>query len=262
MVQELIDFAVANPVLVSSLLSCATAIAGVAVGKYVDFDIDRRKSKRGEARCTLNSLYAKVVRWELGREGVAPLFRADATRHPAYPIDVEVYDETVYTSVSVYDKPTAGHEYLFRGSGVVDLLCVYPWRDKLQFNDEASAGMPQQVRQAFSQQASNSFVVVTHAYNGLQEGHEDFAVRMPVNCDEGRLVVDLSSVPHVLQAMTAPPAAELRSEHRGDRPRLQVLEYRRGIFSIEAKDVRKDDVLYLDLSVDWDQLCRHSREAS
>lgn len=260
--QAIIDFAVENPILASSLLSSGTCLAGIAIGKYIERGTEDLKQSKKVAECTLTSLYAKVVRWEVDQEGVKPLFAADATRHPDYPIDVDVFDETVYTAVSVYDKSTSGHEYIFRGSGVVDLLCVYPWRDKLHFTDEASAGVPQRIRQAFSHQSSNSFVMVTHAYNGLQVDQEDFAVRMPTDCKEGRLVVDLSSVPHILEAMTEAPRAELRSDHLGNRPSLQVTEYRRGIYAIEAHNLRKDDVLFLDFTVDWEQICQHSRSTS
>ncbi|MEM6799218.1 MAG: hypothetical protein AAF589_06860 [Planctomycetota bacterium] len=260
--QQLIDFAVDNPALAGSLLTCGSGLAGLVLGKYIDLDIDKRRQRREAPRCNLTSLYAKVVRWEVAAEGVEPLYTADATRAAASPLSVGVFDETVYTSVAVYDKPTEGHEYTFRGGGVVDLMCMYPWRDRLRFPDKGAAADPHQVRQAFSDQSSNSYVIVTHAYNGLQIGNEDFAVRMPVDSAEGRLVVDLSSVPHVMQAMTVPPRAELRSACGADQPRPQVFEYRRGIYTIVAKDLRKDDVLFLDFTVDWDKLCQHSRSTS
>ena len=254
----LVDFAVDNPGLAGSLLTCASGLVGLVVGKYIDLDVDRRKEKKETAQCELDSLYAKVVRWEIAGDGVEPLYNVDATRAAAAPIDVGVYDETVYTAVAVYNKPTSGHEYLFRGAGVVDLMCMHPWRDQLRFPDKGAASDPHQVRQAFSDQSSNSYVMVSHAYNGLQVGNEDFGVRMPVDCEQGRLVVDLSSVPHVLDAMTAPPQAELRSASGADNPRPQVFEYRRGIYTIEARGLRKDDVLFLDFTVDWAKLREHS----
>lgn len=257
------QFAIENPVLAGSLLTNAATVVAVILNRVLERSNDRKRHRDAidntPAKCQLVSLYAKVVRWEIDQDGVRPLYQADATRIPSHPLEVGVFDETVYTAIAVYDKSTVGHEYLFRGSGVVDLLCLYPWRDKLRYPDQGAAKDPHVVRQVFSDQESNAYTLVTHAYNGLQVGSEDFAVRMPIDSAEGRLVVDLSSVPHVVAAMTEPPKAELRAQGGGENPRPQVFEYRRGIYTIEAKDLEKDDVLYLDFTVDWEQLCQHTK---
>lgn len=213
----------------------------------------RDQHDRKSACCVAKCLYAKVVRFGVEREGVEPAYSADASRSPEAPLEVGVYDETVYTSVELFDKPRSDHEYGFRSAGVADLLCLYPWRPRLRFTDRGAAGDPHQVRQVFGDQASPAYVVVAHGYNGLQPGSEDFGVRMPEDVAEGRLVVDLSSVPEVVAAMTAIPRGELRAE-RGESAMLSVLEYRRGVYCIEHRDLRKNDVLLLDLTIDWGKL--------
>lgn len=205
------------------------------------------------ARCLAKCLYAKVVRFGVAGDDAAPVYTADATRTPESPVEVGVFDETVYTSVEVFDKPREEHEYGFRSGGVADLLCLHPWRPRLRFSDRGAANDPHQIRQVFAGQPSPAFVVAAHAYNGLQPGNEDFGVRMPEDVAEGRLVVDLSSVPHLVDAMTAPPRGELRSE-RGETALLSVLEYRRGVYCVEHRDLRKNDVLLLDFTIDWDRL--------
>ena len=255
----LLQFATENQILAGSMLT----ICGTLIGIVLKGVLDRRateSAKRIEiensvAKCELISLYAKVVRWEISDGNKAPLYSADATRIEALPVDVAVFDETVYTNVAVYDRPTEGHEYIFRGSGVVDLMCVSPWRDKLRYPDQGAAKDPHLIRQAFSDQPANTYVVVTHAYNGLQLGNEDFGTRMPVDAAEGRLVVDLSSVPHIIDAMTQLPTAELRGQQQSSAVRLQVYEYRRGIYVIEAKNLKKDDVLFMDFTMTWEGVC-------
>lgn len=213
----------------------------------------REELASGEPRCTSKILYAKVVRFELHRDDAAPLYLADASRTADTPLDVPVFDETVYTSVETYDRPTSRHEYSFRSSGVADLLCLAPWRSRLRFTDRGAADDVHQVRQVFTDEPSDSFVVVTHAYNGLQPGNEDFGMRLPEDIDEARLVVDLSSAPALLGAMTAPPRGELRGEGAEPMP-LSVLEYRRGIYCIEHRGLRRNDVLLLDFTFDWERL--------
>ncbi|MEN0111072.1 MAG: hypothetical protein AAF805_10140 [Planctomycetota bacterium] len=213
----------------------------------------REELASGEPRCTTKILYAKVVRFELQRDDAAPLYVADASRTAETPLDTPVFDETVYTSVETYDRPTSRHEYSFRSSGVADLLCLAPWRSRLRFTDRGAASDPHQVRQVFTDEARDSFVVVTHAYNGLQPGNEDFGMRMPEDIDEARLVVDLSSIPALLGSMTEAPRGELRSEGAEAMP-LSVLEYRRGIYCIEHRGLRRNDVLLLDFTFDWERL--------
>ncbi|MEM9187265.1 MAG: hypothetical protein AAGB00_12300 [Planctomycetota bacterium] len=246
---------------VAAILGAVIGVVGSVVVATINhrtaLKLSREQADRAAPRCTAITLYAKVVEWGLEGEGVDAAYTVDASRSDRSPIEAPVFDETVYTALAVYDKPTDAHEYIFRGSGVVDMLCLHPWRGKLRFSDAGAERDPHQVRQAFADQASNAYVVVTHAYNGLQVGNEDFGVRMPLDAAEGRLVVDLSSVPHILDAMTERPRAELRS-NTAEAMEISVTSYRRGIFVIEGKDLRKDDVLFLDLSIDWDRLWDHT----
>lgn len=253
-------------VLTAAILTACAGMLTIVVGKMVESRCAARQAELAAAgataSCNLVTLYCKVIRWHVHDEGSLPLYNVDATRIPELPTEVEVYDETLYTNVAVYDKPATNHEYIFRGSGVVDLLCLYPWRDRLRFADKGAAYDAHTVRQAFSDQPSNGYVMVTHAYNGLQPGHEDFAVRMPIDTSEGRLVVDLSSVPHIINAMMRSPRAELRAHDGAEVASLQVYEYRRGIYTIEAKSLKKDDVLFLDLTIDWQKLCKMQETTS
>lgn len=212
---------------------------------------DRRAAEA--PRCTMKTLHAKVVRFEIERDGAEPLYTADATRLEDRPQEVGVFDETVYTSVELYDGPTPDHEYHFRSSGVADLMCLVPWRPALRFTDRGAGADPHLVRQVFSGDPSNAFVMIAHAYNGLQPGHEDFGIRMPQDLDEARLVVDLSSTPQLVDAMSAAPRGELRSES-GVVAALPVLEYRRGIYCIEKLALKKNDVMLLDFTIDWSRL--------
>lgn len=245
-------WSIASP-LAAAVIGVAGTLIGTRMQNAAAASRQREELSQRQPRCTLKILYAKVVRFELQTDSAEPLYLADATRSAESPIEVGVFDETVYTSVETYDRPTSEHEYSFRSSGVADLLCLTPWRSRLRFTDRGAAADPHQVRQVFSDDPSESFVVVTHAYNGLQPGHEDFGIRMPEAIDEARLVVDLSSVPRLIDAMTAPPRGELRSES-AEPIQLSVLEYRRGIYCIEQRQLRKNDVLLLDFSIDWDRL--------
>ncbi|MEN1682039.1 MAG: hypothetical protein AAGJ46_20860 [Planctomycetota bacterium] len=233
---------------VGALIGVAGSIAVAMLQHRTALRVSQESDDRRPPRCTSVTLYAKIVRWEHASSGQAAGYVADASRSPKLPVEVGVHDEAVYTNIALYDKPTTGHEYLFRGSGVIDMLCLYPWRSKLRFSDAGAEKDPHQLRQTFGDQSSNAYVVVVHAYNGLQEGNEDFGLRMPHDVDEGRLVVDLSSVPHVIDAMTERPTAQLRPAS-GEPAELSVVSYRRGIYVIEGKNLRKDDVLFLDLTL-------------
>ncbi|MEM1303833.1 MAG: hypothetical protein AAGG46_03000 [Planctomycetota bacterium] len=251
--------------LLQLIVPSIAAVAAATISAVATLVATRMQTRHAEAarlaaedatppRCLMVTLHAKAVRWEVRSPDAEPLYVADTTRMAGVPSDVEVFDEAHYTNLTVYDKPTDDHEASFRTSGEVDVMCLEPWRDRLRFSDRAAANDPHQLRQSFSGSPSRAFVVFSHAYNGLQPGSEDFAVKMPRDAETGRLVVDLSSTPHIVEAMTAPPRGELRSE-QGGVSSLSVLEYRRGIYCVEHRDLRRGDVLLLDLSIDWERLC-------
>ncbi|MEO1496927.1 MAG: hypothetical protein AAFV43_07225 [Planctomycetota bacterium] len=237
----------------AALIGAVTTLVATRMQTRAASKAQRDAAADRPARCTLKVLHAKVVRFQIDEDEAAPLYLADTTRVEGQPTEVAVNDETVYTSVETYDGPTPDHEYHFRSSGVADLMCLAPWRPALRYTDRGAASDPHVVRQVFSGEPSDAYVMITHAYNGLQPGNEDFGVRMPQDVDEARLVVDLSSVPRLLDAMSEPPRGELRCEN-GATAALSVLEYRRGIYCIEKQQLQKNDVLLLDFTFDWSRL--------
>ena len=88
----------------------------------------------------------------------------------------------------------------------------------------------------------------TRMCNGIQPGHENYATMIYNDTDEGRLVVDFSSVPNARQILVDTPTAKLCSGNHEEQIGLIVTDL---IFTASAPNLVADQVLRIDFKIDW-----------
>lgn len=161
---------------------------------------------------------------------------------------IDVWDEFHYFRLNVFRRPRREIVCVDRSSGAVDLQILHPWQERLVFTDEGAAMIPGLVSQRITNPSTTYFTKSIY-YNGLQHGNEDLAMKMEHDTDEARMIVDFSSVPGFEAFLAAPPTGTLRTTH-GERTLGVAMPYP-GIFSVEAKELKCDDVLRMNFTFRW-----------
>lgn len=192
-------------------------------------------------------VYIKVVHLTKKSEGALPVYRAHVGRLKR---DVDVYDEYHYFRLNLFRWPRSTFTCTDRSSGVVDLQILHPWNDegKLVFTDVGAALLPGMVSQTVNKK-SNVFFTKSIYYNGLQQDNENLAMKMEHDTAEARMIVDFSSIPHCDVLVPMPSAVERAGEKE---TQVTVRRLAPGIFSVAAKDVKKETVLRMDYDFAWD----------
>jgi hypothetical protein len=192
-------------------------------------------------------VYIKVVHLTRQEEGSPPVYRAHVARLDR---KVDVYDEYHYFRLNLFRWPRSTFTCTDRSSGTVDLQILHPWNEegKLVFADVGAAMLPGLVSQTVNKK-SNSFFTRSIYYNGLQQGNENLAMKMEHDTAEARMIVDFSSIPHCDVLVPMPLAVERVG---GTETQVSVRRLAPGIFSVAARDAKKDTVLRMDYRFAWD----------
>ena len=85
--------------------------------------------------------------------------------------------------------------------------------------------------------------------NGIQPGHENYATMMYSDTDEGRLVVDFSSLPHARRFLIGTPTAKLCSG--GPEKQIGIIS-KNLVFTATAPNLVADQVIRMDFEIDWE----------
>jgi hypothetical protein len=186
--------------------------------------------------------YVEVV--HLAGPDDAPVYTVSVPRLGPGSSDVDVRDEVHLFRLNVFPDKRSGFHTRDRTSGTVDLLMLHPFKDKLSFTDRGAATVPGVLQQTLEDSTSVVFTKANY-YNGLSSGHQDFGVKMECDTVEARLIVDFSSLPD--RARVCSPRGSLvrgpREEAKG------VVEIRPSVYSLEAHDLKEDDVLRFDFAL-------------
>jgi hypothetical protein len=192
-------------------------------------------------------VYIKAVHLTQRTEDNPPVYRAHVARLKR---DIDVYDEYHYFRLNLFRWPRLTFTCTDRSSGVVDLQILHPWNDegKLVFTDVGAAMQPGLVSQTV-QKKSNAFFTRSIYYNGLQQGNENIAMKMEHDTVEAHMIVDFSSIPHCDVLVPMPCAVERVGDTE---TQVSVRRLAPGIFSVAAKDVKKETVLRMDFDFAWE----------
>ena len=202
---------------------------------------------RSAERQDYKYVYIKVVHLTHRTGDNPPVYRARVARLEQ---EVDVYDEYHYFRLNLFRWPRESFTCTDRSSGVVDLQILHPWNDegRLVFTDVGAAHQPGLVSQTVRKK-SNAFFTKSIYYNGLQPGNENLAMKMEHDTAEARMIVDFSSLPNCEALVPMPTAVERTGDAE---TQISVRRLAPGIFSVSAKDVKKETVLRMDYHFAWD----------
>jgi hypothetical protein len=156
--------------------------------------------------------------------------------------EIGVYDEAMYYSLHVFSKPQKRFRWSIRSSGRVDPFIMYPWTDQILYPDQKEK-LLQNFLTPTCREKSNVYLAVSHFYNGLQPGDEDFTLRVEDDIDYARLIVDFSSLPEPKPRFVQAPKAYLVTKE-GEQP-IGIAEFRPDIFTTVQKDLKDGQSLKL-----------------
>ncbi len=224
-----------------ALGALATLIAALA-SIYIAY---RQMEKRGKDRQLSKIVYIKMYHLRSRGEGRTPAYKKYIHRLKR---EIDVYDEFHFYRLNIFRKPQANFRIRDRSSGIVDMQILHP-NQKVQFSDKGAEVVENYMEQTI-RESSTIFLTNTMYYNGFQIGNEDFGMKMEMDTQEARMVVDFSSIPNYDSIILELPSGIFR---RGDREEeISISKPAPGTFQIEKKDMKKDDVLRMDFKIDWE----------
>lgn len=194
-------------------------------------------------------MYVKVLHLSKKEEGKEPFYFRVIDKLGGK--EIPVFDETLFYSLNVYSQPRERYSFNFRSSGIIDLRVAHPWLENLIFPDKDEQLLEGSVKQLVTI-PSNAYLIVSHHINGLQPGHEDFGMRMDEDTRYARLVVDFSSLPYSHPILLENPQGVLSTGEK-EMP-VGVIQHFPSVYSISKEDLKKGQVLRMDLKIDWEKL--------
>jgi hypothetical protein len=182
------------------------------------------------------------------------LSRAAKDRPPLYKRHVQrldeelgVYDEVHLFRLNLFYKEQPEFATRDRSSGAIDLQILHPWQ-KLTFPDAGEARILGALSQTIRQK-SRVFFTQTIRYNGFQPGHEEFSTRMETDVEEARFIIDFSSLANFSAILSKLPKSFL--VHDSTQREIGLSSPSPDVFLVEAKNLKKDDVIKVVFSIDW-----------
>jgi hypothetical protein len=225
----------------AALVGGAITIIGGVLVAIVPLWWHKRQKKDVQV---LKLAYVKVV--HLAPLDGPPAYTAHVPRPAGTGTDVEVFDEVRLFRLNKFAISRSEFKSRDRSSGIVDLLMLYPYNEKLVFPDKAAERVMGHIEQIVRRDVDTVLSMSTY-YNGLGKDQEDWAIQMEHQTEEARLIVDLSSVPGRHQIVRSLPRGSVR---RGDEESSRGLaEPRPGVYSLDASNLSAGDVLRIDLTL-------------
>jgi len=186
------------------------------------FTID---GQREQARYS-KLLYIKVLHMRRRGSGQPPMYLRKLSEIGSP--EIEVFDEAIYYSLHIFVKPQRKFGWSVRSSGKVDPFIAHPWTDQILYPDQKER-LLQNLLTPTCREKSNVYLAVSHFYNGLQPGDEDFTLRVEDDIDYARIVVDFSSLADPKPRFVELPKAFLVTKE-GEQI-IGIAECRPGIFT-------------------------------
>jgi len=211
--------------------------------------LDRRKrsaTEKQDAKCIEKITYFKV----LSIKEQSPTSEALYSRNvPRLNRDISVFDECLVFSFLKFDKPIENYRTKSRSSGVIDSLILSPWVQELDFSDKGEAAIEGHLSQVIHEKVDH-VISIDNYINGLQPGNENFAMKMPYGVKIAKLIVDFSSIPESKDFLTSFPEGFLCQPTQKEK-KITVVEYRHRIFCMSGDELLTDDVIRMDVKVNW-----------
>jgi len=200
--------------------------------------------------------YVKVIHLTKKTKDHKPVYEAYVRRLKSY---IPVFDESHFFRLIVFHSPPGNLTVTDRSSGTVDAIMIDPWQEELYFTDVGAAKIHDFLSQNIEVK-TNIFFSKSMYYNGLQKGNEDVAIKMDLDTDMARIIVDFSSIPGFKDIMAEPPMATLVPLKKGTVESLGVGQLQSGIYNVCKNNLKKDDVIRMNFFFDWKMIEQNSSQ--
>jgi hypothetical protein len=234
--------------IVAALIGAVAALAAAFIPILREFK--RRRAQK------YKFVYVRIVHLHKVRPGTEPVCRAYVKRLGE---SIDVFDEFHLFRLNIFHHPRTLFTCKDRTSGAVDIQILHPWQESLHFPDRGASELRGYVEQAINK-PSSVFLTKSMYYNALQAGHEDIAMRIEEDTDEARLMVDFSSLPAHEAMLLEAPVGYLRGED-DEEVAVGVAKPYAGVYSISYSDMKKGQVIRMELKIAWDKLERQAEIA-
>jgi hypothetical protein len=177
-------------------------------------------------------VYAKILSLR-DRRADAPVYsrEIDGARIP-------ISDETIYVSLHFFTEARSYFKWNIQTSGIAESNVIYPWQTLPVFAGPLP-GDPRRTMVIGSNQHSNSYVALSHFFNGQQPGHREVFIHIEEDAAKATLVLDLSSIEGEVRV------SGLREFVNGGKQPMPVHEERHRIYLITDTELRMGETLRL-----------------
>jgi hypothetical protein len=178
-----------------------------------------------------------------------PVYKAHVKRINEY---TEVYDEKFSVRINKFSSitPVTTRD---RSSGIIDLLFLLPFKEKLNFPDQPSRKSKHTVLQDLY--GEDTYISTGTYYNGFQPGSEDLASKMEMDTEVFRFIADFSSIPDIEEIMEKKPNLyKLNLDESKLDITSKIKEVGQAIFYVEVKNLKKGEVICFDFHINWNYL--------
>lgn len=212
----------------------------VALVPAVIYLVRERKVRRRQA---YKFVYVRMRHLTKQAEGRAPVYRKFI---PRLNKEIEVFDEFDYFRLNIFRETVRDFTSTDRTSGAVDMHILHP-QQQLVFPDQDAKEVKDYLVQSLD--PSEIFLTKTMYFNGFQEGHENFGVKMERDTEQVRMIVDFSAIPGFASLVSNAPQAVLRRKNHEEF--LGVIQDYPGIYSVSKEKLKQDDVIRIDFHINW-----------
>jgi hypothetical protein len=137
--------------------------------------------------------------------------------------------------------------------GTVDLNIIHPWTPKLSTHPSRKNN-PHLISAKLS--GSDLFMTASSYVNGFTKGEEDYAIMAEYDTKIARLIADFSSIQNLDKLFEKEPNAYryFDPKLKQETPLFGIQQISNGIYSIEARDLKPNEMIELDFHINWDYL--------
>jgi hypothetical protein len=171
---------------------------------------------------------------------------------------IKVSSEFMATKINRFEKKVNHFKSRDRTNGdAIEVNSFLPFKLRLEDGDRKATLIEPVIAGP-----SNVYVLSGHIYNGFKNGELDLGIKAEKNTKTARLIVDLSSIPGIEDIITKPPrlfynrfsedSNIMSIENMEDVELFNYDTIAPGIFCAEIHDIRKEEGLRFEFSVDID----------
>ncbi len=232
----------------------------------------------GSLTSALVAILALIVTWRLGRKYIPPLQEEKVmyvkflnltpkdsapayTRHVSrLNKDYEVWTESIHYRLNKFNKPWGIEIEDSSTNGIVDSLnVIHPWKTR-PYTHESRDNNERSISRKLK--GSDTYSTVSTYLNGFLEGNSNYSIMAEFNTKKARLIIDFSTIPQFDNLFLSPPVASRFTDYsrKHDGVLLHGLsEVQKGVFVLEASDLKYGEMIDLEFKIDWEYLKKHNK---